>query len=111
MAITKKSLFIAPQREIANVAKALAHPARVAIIELLAKKGSCICNSIVNELPLAQSTISQHLKALKDAGLIKGAIDGPSVCYCINKEAWISFKENFNNLFQMIDDYQNNPNC
>lgn len=65
-------------------AKALAHPARIAILQLLIQKQSCICGEIVSELPLSQSTVSQHLKAMKEAGLIVGTIDGPKVCYCIN---------------------------
>jgi ArsR family transcriptional regulator len=70
--------------EIAGLAKALAHPARVQIVRLLVRRGTCICGEIVNELPLAQSTVSQHLKILKDAGLIQGEIDGPRTCYCID---------------------------
>jgi len=69
------------------MAKALAHPARVAIVRLLIERGECICGEIVDELPLAQATVSQHLKVLKQAGLIRGAIDPPRVCYCINPEA------------------------
>lgn len=69
--------------ELATLAKALGHPARVQIMRLLVRRESCICGDIVNELPLAQSTVSQHLKVLKDAGLIKGEIDGPRVCYCV----------------------------
>jgi ArsR family transcriptional regulator len=70
--------------EIAGLAKALAHPARVQILRLLVRRGTCICGEIVDELPLAQSTVSQHLKILKDAGLIQGEIDGPRTCYCID---------------------------
>ncbi|MEY3416538.1 MAG: hypothetical protein RL060_649 [Bacteroidota bacterium] len=69
---------------LASWAKALAHPARIAILQLLIQKQSCICGEIVSELPLSQSTVSQHLKAMKEAGLIVGTIDGPKVCYCIN---------------------------
>ena len=69
--------------ELAILAKALGHPARIRIIRFLAKRTSCMCGDIVNELPLAQSTVSQHLKALKTAGLIRGEVDGPRVCYCI----------------------------
>lgn len=69
--------------ELAMLAKALGHPARVAIFRLLARKSSCVCGDIVDELPLAQSTVSQHLKVLRDAGLIRGEIDGPRVCYCL----------------------------
>lgn len=69
--------------ELAGLAKALGHPARIAIIRLLSRRSSCICGDIVDELPLAQSTVSQHLKVLKEAGLIQGLIDGPRVCYCL----------------------------
>lgn len=70
--------------ELAGLAKALAHPARVRILRLLARKNACICGEIVDELELAQSTVSQHLKIMKDAGLVQGEIDGPRVCYCLN---------------------------
>lgn len=73
--------------ELAALAKAIAHPARVQIIRLLARKTSCVCGDIVDELPLAQSTVSQHLKTLKEAGLIRGEVDGPRVCYCIEPRA------------------------
>ena len=74
--------------QIAKFAKALSHPARVAILQLLIQKQSCICGDIVDELPIAQSTVSQHLKELKDAGLIKGNIEGVATCYCIDEKAW-----------------------
>lgn len=73
--------------ELATLAKAIAHPARVQIIRILVRKTSCVCGDIVDELPLAQSTVSQHLKMLKDAGLIRGEVDGPRVCYCIEPRA------------------------
>jgi ArsR family transcriptional regulator, arsenate/arsenite/antimonite-responsive transcriptional repressor len=85
MGLTKTDLFTEQQNEIALLAKAIAHPARVAIIEHLLKVNACICNDIVNELPLAQPTISQHLRELKNAGLIKGNIEGNAICYCINE--------------------------
>ena len=72
--------------QIAKFAKALSHPARVAILQLLIQKQSCICGDIVDELPIAQSTVSQHLKELKQAGLIKGNIDGASICYCVDTD-------------------------
>lgn len=71
--------------ELAEVSKALGHPARIKIIRLLARRGKCLCGEIVDELPLAQSTVSQHLKILKEAGLIRGEIDGPRVCYCLSE--------------------------
>ena len=86
---------------IAKYAKALSHPARVAIINVLLKKQACVCGDIVDELPLAQSTVSQHLKELKEAGLIKGDIDGVSVCYCIDTEVWNKAGEVINQLFQL----------
>ncbi|AUX20658.1 hypothetical protein SOCEGT47_011310 [Sorangium cellulosum] len=73
--------------ELAGLAKALGHPARVKILRILARKDACICGDLVDELPLAQSTVSQHLKVLKDAGLIRGEVDGPRVCYCIEPRA------------------------
>lgn len=73
--------------ELASLAKALGHPARVKILRILVRKNACICGDIVEELPLAQSTVSQHLKVLKDAGLIRGEVDGPRVCYCIEPRA------------------------
>ena len=77
----------AANAELAALAKAVGHPARVAILRLLARKNACICGEIVEELPLAQSTVSQHLKVLKEAGLIQGEVDGPTVCYCVNPRA------------------------
>ncbi len=74
-------------QELASLSKALGHPARVKILRILARKNACVCGDIVEELPLAQSTVSQHLKVLKDAGLIRGDVDGPRVCYCIEPRA------------------------
>ncbi len=88
MAITKSSKFNTKERKIAALCKALSHPARIAIINFLIKKGECICSDVVNELPLSQSTVSQHLKELKNAGLIIGDIDGPRVLYCFDQNRW-----------------------
>ena len=77
----------AADSELARLAKALAHPARVTILKLLIARGECICGAIVDELALAQATVSQHLKVLKEAGLVQGEIDGPRVCYCVNPAA------------------------
>lgn len=88
MGRTKACEFSDSENELACLAKALGHPARIAILQLLIEKKSCICGDIVGELPLSQSTISQHLRELKEAGLIRGTIEGVSVCYCINKDAW-----------------------
>ncbi len=87
MGATKTEHFTGKQNAIATLAKALGHPARVAIIEYLMKVNECICGDIVNELPLAQPTVSQHLKELKNAGLIKGNIEGNAICYCIDEKA------------------------
>ncbi len=85
---------------IAKYAKALSHPARIAILNVLLSKQTCVCGDIVEELPIAQSTVSQHLKELKEAGLIKGDIDGASVCYCIDQEEWNKANYILNHLFQ-----------
>jgi ArsR family transcriptional regulator len=87
MGTTKTDHFTDKQNAIATLLKAMGHPARVAIVEYLLKVDSCICGDIVNQLPLAQPTISQHLKELKNAGIIKGSIDGNSICYCIDEKA------------------------
>lgn len=84
MGLTKTEEFTAQQNAVAALAKAIGHPARVAILELLVTRNNCICNDIVDELPLAQATVSQHLKELKQAGIIKGTISGKSICYCID---------------------------
>ncbi|HVM89620.1 MAG TPA: metalloregulator ArsR/SmtB family transcription factor [Puia sp.] len=99
MGATKTEYFIDRHNEIANIAKALGHPARVAIIDYLIKVDACICGDIVNELPLAQPTISQHLKELKNAGIIKGEVEGNSVCYCIDEKNWSKFHKIFNAFF------------
>lgn len=93
MAVTKAKLFNKQQKRSAELMKALGHPARIAIIELLAERETCICGDITEELPLAQSTVSQHLKALKSAGIIKGEVDGVRVCYCLNPEGIAELNE------------------
>lgn len=85
MGASKTEHFTDAQNELATLFKAIAHPARIAIIEYLLKTDACICGDIVNELPLAQPTVSQHLKELKNAGIIKGTIEGTAICYCINE--------------------------
>ena len=99
MGTAKTEEFTVKDNKIAVYAKALSHPARVAILQLLIKKQSCICGDIVEELPLSQSTVSQHLKELKEAGLIKGDIDGARVCYCIDEKEWENAKNYLNALF------------
>ncbi|PIF70577.1 helix-turn-helix transcriptional regulator [Flavobacterium sp. 2] len=92
MGTTKSDHFTESQNELAILTKALGHPARIAILEYLLKVNSCICGDIVNELPLSQPTISQHLKELKNAGLIKGSIEGNTICYCINEVGFEKIK-------------------
>ncbi|MDQ3101540.1 MAG: metalloregulator ArsR/SmtB family transcription factor [Bacteroidota bacterium] len=99
MGVTKADLFTASQNQIALWARVLGHPARIAILQQLLKNNSCICGSLVDELGLAQATISQHLRELKDAGLIKGTVEGTSVCYCIEPRNWAKIQTTFNKLF------------
>lgn len=99
MGLTKSEEFTAKDNRIAKYAKALSHPARVAILRLLIQKQTCICGDIVDELPLSQSTVSQHLKELKEAGLVKGNIEGVKVCYCIDEKEWKIAKNYLNELF------------
>lgn len=109
MGATKSFEFTAKENRLAKYAKALAHPARIAILQFLSKKQSCMCGDIVEELPLSQSTVSQHLKELKEAGLIKGEIDGARVCYCIDDKEWKAAQTDINQLF---DGYKGcNGNC
>jgi len=88
MGLTKSEIFTDEQNSIAQIAKILGHPARIAILQYLMKSKSCICGDLVHEIGLAQPTISQHLKELKSIKLIKGNITGTSVCYCIDEENW-----------------------
>jgi ArsR family transcriptional regulator, arsenate/arsenite/antimonite-responsive transcriptional repressor len=99
MAVHKKEAFTQKEQDLAAFAKALAHPARIAILKVLAQRNECICGTIVEILPLAQSTVSQHLKELKNAGLISGSVDGPRSCYCINWKAFEKFNQEFSWLF------------
>jgi DNA-binding transcriptional ArsR family regulator len=99
MGLTKTEEFTKAQNELALVTKALGHPARIAILQFLMGKKSCVCGDIVEELPLSQSTVSQHLKELKKVGLIKGDIEGPSICYCIDEKVWNKAKKTLDELF------------
>lgn len=108
MGATKTEHFTDKQNAIATLAKALGHPARVAIIEYLMKVDTCICGDIVNELPLAQPTVSQHLKELKNAGLIKGSIEGNAICYCINEKALAKLQSYFVNISNKLEKKKNN---
>ncbi len=108
MGATKTEEFTIKDNKIARYAKALAHPARVAILQVLVKKQNCICGDIVEELPLSQSTVSQHLKELKESGLIKGDIEGAKVCYCIDEKEWENAKAY---LIKLFDSYKTGKSC
>jgi predicted transcriptional regulator len=99
MGLTKTEIFTDEQNRLATLLKALAHPARIAILQHLVATSSCICGDLTDELGLAQATISQHLKELKNAGLIQGTIDGVSVCYCIAPDAWALLHNQLNAFF------------
>ena len=108
MGATKSDIFTKDQNEIALIAKAIGHPARIAILQYLLQKNACVCGDIVDEIGLAQATVSQHLKELKQAGLIKGDIDGRKVCYCIDNSKWDIVKDL---LFQFFDQKQDTSCC
>ena len=99
MGVTKSEIFTDKQNRLATLLKAMAHPARIAILQQVIKANSCICGDLVDELGLAQPTISQHLKELKNAGLIQGTIEGTSVCYCIDPKTWKQFRMSMEAFF------------
>ena len=103
MGVTKAELFTKQQNELAAMAKAIAHPARIAILQYLIKTNACICGDIVDELGLAQATTSQHLRELKSAGIIQGNIEGVSVCYCIDPKVWKKYNSLFSSFFNSYD--------
>ncbi|TDH26891.1 ArsR family transcriptional regulator [Segetibacter sp. 3557_3] len=109
MGVTKSEIFTEKQNKLAVMLKALAHPARIAIIEYLVNAQTCICGDLVEELGLAQATISQHLKELKNAGLIKGTVDGTSVCYCIDDKVWKQYRQEMEKFFVGYE--PNNTSC
>jgi ArsR family transcriptional regulator, arsenate/arsenite/antimonite-responsive transcriptional repressor len=111
MAQNKKDEFSKQEIELAEFAKALAHPARIAILKTVAQRNVCICGEIVDVLPLAQSTVSQHLKELVNAGLLTGTIDGTKSCYCINKKAFEKFMKAFSGFTQKISDCCCDDSC
>ena len=98
--MAKHEEFTVKDNKVSKYAKALSHPARIAILRLLIQRQACICGDIVEELPLSQSTVSQHLKELKDAGLIKGEIEGVKICYCIDEKEWTEAKRYIDELFE-----------
>lgn len=104
MGLVKDHLFTTEQNRVAAMAKVLGHPARIAILQYLIKKGSCVNGSLVDELGLAQATISQHLWELKNAGLIQGTIEGTSVCYCIEPKGWNALAKDMNKLLTAVSD-------
>ncbi|PUZ23037.1 transcriptional regulator [Chitinophaga parva] len=108
MGLTKSDLFTKQQNDIANMAKAIAHPARIAILQYLVKKNACVTGDLVEELGLAQATTSQHLKELKNAGIIQGTVEGASVCYCIDPKVWNRYKQVFNVFFVEV---KNDSSC
>jgi len=108
MGTTKTNQFTVNQNRKAALYKALGHPARIAIIEFIIQQDSCVCGDIVDELPLSQSTISQHLKELKNAGIIKGDISGVKTCYCIDDKVWIEL-DDISKLF--MNSYAQKSKC
>ena len=102
MAVSKKTEFTQEDIWLADVAKALSHPARIRILKILNDMSTCMVGSLVDKLPLAQATVSQHLKELKRVGLIQGEIDGPKICYCVNNKALLKAKTSLDNLFSKI---------
>jgi len=108
MGITKSEIFTEKQNKMATMLKALAHPARIAIIEYLINSQTCICGDLVEELGLAQATISHHLRELKTAGIIKGTVEGASICYCIDEKIWKQFKDQTQKFFVS---YEVKNNC
>ncbi len=109
MGATKTDLFTKADNDLALMAKAIAHPARIAILKKLVATDTCICGDLVEELGLAQPTISQHLKELKNAGLIRGTVEGVNICYCIDAVVWARYKELFAAFFADIK--QCGPSC
>ncbi|UJH68693.1 helix-turn-helix transcriptional regulator [Allomuricauda sp. SCSIO 65647] len=106
MGVTKTHIFSSAQNEMAQIAKVLAHPARIAILQYISKQEGCICTDLVDEIGLAQPTISQHLNEIKKIGLLKGSFEGKNLCYCINEERWQELQNSFNAFFTNI-----NQNC
>jgi ArsR family transcriptional regulator len=109
MAVNKKDEFSRKENGLSDFANAISHPARVAILKEIAARGECICGEIVEVLPLAQSTVSQHLKELLKAGLITGTVEGVTSCYCINWKTFEKFEKTFNEFFAKTN--SKNPNC
>lgn len=111
MAQNKKGEFKKKERDLSELADALSHPARLAILKTVASKNTCICGEIVDVLPLAQATVSQHLKALKASGLIQGEVEGLTTCYCMDWENFDAMKKAFLEFFEMIEKYKSQDKC
>ena len=108
MGLTKSEIFTAEQNQLSQLLKAMAHPARIAILQRILASNTCICGDLVEELGLAQATISQHLKELKSAGIIQGTIEGVSVCYCINPITWKLLEKQ---ISAFLGAYKGEANC
>jgi predicted transcriptional regulator len=108
MGLTRTDIFTEKQNKLANLLKAMAHPARIAILQQIISTNACICGDLVEELGLAQATISQHLKELKNAGIIQGTIDGVKVCYCIEPKTWTLLESELGVFFSS---YRNPESC
>src|SRR5215217_568224 len=108
MGLTKSEIFTAEQNQLSSLLKAMAHPARIAILQQIIKANACICGDLVEELGLAQATISQHLKELKNAGIIQGTIEGVSICYCINPKTWKLLEKQ---LGEFLAQYKGETSC
>lgn len=111
MGATKTESFTTAQNELAGLLKAMAHPARIAIIEFLLKTDACICGDIVNELPLSQPTVSQHLRELKNAGIIQGNVEGTAICYCLNPEAFSKIQQSIGGIHETLLRKNENSCC
>lgn len=101
MGVTRTDIFSTEQNTLADLAKAMGHPARIAILEYLLKSDTCICGDLVDVLPLSQPTVSQHLKVLKSVGLIKGCVEGTRVSYCIDRDKWLAVRNQMNAFFDL----------
>lgn len=111
MGVTKTDIYTLKQNELALLLKVIGHPARIAILEYLMEMNTCVCGNLVDEIGLAQATISQHLKELKRVELIQGTIEGTSVCYCINQKKWLEAKDILLQFFETYQNCQDNDCC
>ena len=102
MGVSKTQLFTTKQNELANTAKVLSHPARIAILDYISRQDNCICTDLVDVIGLAQPTISQHLNEIKKIGLLKGTFEGKNLCYCIDRERWAALQDSFISFFSNI---------